>query len=185
MVVGSPVLRGRIGQHPQDRVDRLGDGQLRSQLEVGRGRRLVWIVDAREVVEPARIGLGVHALGITFGARLERGVDEDLDELQAVGDVLLTHQSPDRLVGRHERDDRHRAGVGKQAREVADSLDIAVAVGPGEPEIAADPSPQLVAVEQVGTPALLEQAQLERRSDRRLASARESGEPHGRPLGAE
>jgi hypothetical protein len=80
-------------------------------------------------------------------------------------------------VGRDQRDDGDAAGVGEQSRDVRDAPDVLVAGGGVEAEVAAEPVADVVAVEDVGEAALLDEAALQRGCDRRLARRREAREP--------
>ena len=77
-------------------------------------------------------------------------------------------------------------GVDEQFRRLADPADVLDPVGVGEAEVAVEPVADIVAVEQVGVPALEMQPLLDQVGDRRLAGAGETGEPeNARPLALE
>ena len=126
-------------------------------------------------------GASIEPLRVTPCAFLERRVDEDLHEL-AVRHHLPRHP-PLGAERRDEGDDHDKSRIGHQPCHLGHPADVLDAVGVREPEVAVQPVPDIVAVEDVGVAALRVQLLLEEVRDRRLARARQAGEPeHCRAL---
>ena len=176
----SPPRLERADELVDDVVD-VALGRPHAQLRAARA--LVGRPDAGEAGQVAGAGPGVEALGVAALALLDRRVDVDLEERQARGAVQAPRAG---AIGRHggdERDDRHDARVGEQPREVGDAPDVLGAVGLGEAQVARQAVAQVVAVEEVGGPPVVDEPPLERDRDRRLARGREAGQPdRGAPL---
>src|SRR5262249_52289801 len=107
----------------------------RVELELRLLRHLVRIVDAREPLEDARARLRIQTLAVARLANLERRRDVDLDEAAERLDHLA-HDLARRGIGRDRRADRDAAVLGDLARDVADTLDVEIAVLLREPELA-------------------------------------------------
>ena len=63
------------------------------------------------------------------------------------------------------------AAVGEQLGDLADAANVLLAVGCGEAQVLVEPMADVVAVENVGEPALLDQGVLQREGDGALAGA--------------
>ena len=137
--------------------------------------RLVGGRDAGEVRYFTLACLLIEALGVAALCDVERGVDEDLDELS------FFKKHPGHLtLGPERRDEaaqNHNTGVDHQLRDLADPADVLDPVRVGEPEVGVQPVPEVVAVQDVGPDPALMEALLERVGDRRLARAGEAREP--------
>ena len=83
------------------------------------------------------------------------------------------------------KDDQHdQPGIGHQPGDFADAADVLDPVGLGEAEIVVEAVADIVAVEQIGVPALGQQLLLDQIGDGRLAGAGKPGEPqHARASG--
>jgi hypothetical protein len=125
----------------------------------------------------------VEPLGVALLGERKRRVDIDLGELAGL------EQAPRELAlaakRRDQRDQHDQPRVDHQLRHLGDPADVLDTVGLGEPEVAVEAAADVVAVEQVGPAAELVQLQLEQVGDRRLAGAREAGEPDRAGLLAE
>ena len=73
-------------------------------------------------------------------------------------------------------------GIAHQLGDLADAADVLDAVGVGEAEIAVEPVPDIVAVEQHRVRAERQQLLFETVGDRRFAGAGQPGEPQDRGL---
>src|SRR5918997_7055853 len=94
--------------------------------EVGGGGRLVGVGDAGELLDLPGESLLVEALDVPLGANLERGIDEDLDEVDDPAPHLIARL----LVGRDGADDNTNPVASEQVRHEADPQDVYVAVVP-------------------------------------------------------
>ena len=167
--------RGRSGlKAALDVADQHGETVLDRQLvggddQIGLLGRLVGARDAGELGNLAGPGPSVEALGIADLAGLERGLDVDLVE-----GVLGGRPCPLAVasVGRDEARDDEEAGVGEEARDLADPADVLGAVVGAEAEIGVEPGADIVAVQDVDLIALGEELALEGKRQRRLAGAR-------------
>ena len=168
-------------EHGDDAVGRFLDPERRHvEVHVGALGRLVRPAGAGEVAEAARARLRVQALRVALGRELERDVDEHLDEL-----ALAEARARRRAVGperRHERGDHDEPRVGHELRHLGGAPVVLGAVGVAEAEILREPVAEVVAVEHERVPAERVQPPLDRVRDRRLARAREAGEPHDERL---
>ena len=79
--------------------------------------------------------------------------------------------------GRDERDNRDEAGIDHEPGNFRDTPDVLHPVGISEAEIAIEAVPDVVAIQDVGVHAALEEQLLKFVCDRRLAGARETREP--------
>ena len=91
---------------------------------LGRERLLVGIGHAGELGNLAGARLGVQPLHVSFLAYVDRGIDEDLDEVVDLSPDLVA----DVAVGRDRRRDRYHAVAGEDRRHPADAADVGVAV---------------------------------------------------------
>ena len=98
-------------------------------------------------------GAGVQALRVAPRALLDRRVDEHLDERQPRRLVQPPRGQPVLAERGDERDDRDRARVGEQPRDVRDAADVLRPRRGIEAEVAGEPVAEVVAVEQVGEAA--------------------------------
>src|ERR671915_2134864 len=71
------------------------------EREVGGGGRLVGVGDTRKLLDLPGEGLLVETLHVPLGAHLERGIDEDLDEVDDPAPHLVARL----FVGRDGADD--------------------------------------------------------------------------------
>ena len=152
---------------------RIGD---RVDPDLGVFRRLVGRIDAGEVLEVAAPRLLVEALGVPLLGHAERRVHEHLAELVLLHQ--LARQPPFRAERRDERHQHDQAGIHHQPRDLGDAADVLDAVGFGEAQVLVETVPHVVAIEQIRVPAQRVQLLLDDVGDRRLAGARQSGEPH-------
>ena len=149
--------------------------------QLGLERLLVRRGDAGEVLDLAGEGGRVEALRIAPRALLERGRDVDLDERR----VLLDERArvaAHLLVRRDRRDDHDRAGAREPRGDPADARDVRVAVLLREAEALREMRADDVAVEVVDDEAAPLELRLDDVRDRRLARAREPGEPEDEAL---
>ena len=137
--------------------------------------RLIGRVDAGEVLQLALPRLAVEALGIASFALGERRVDEDLHELVAL--QALARQPSLGAERRDERDQHDQAGIGHQVGRLDHAPDVLDPVGVGEAQVPVQAMADIVAIQRVGVPAERQQPLLDAVGDRRLARAREAGEP--------
>ncbi len=105
-------------------------------------------------------------------AELERRVHEDLEEIELVRRVQRGGRVAVGRVGAHEADERDDAGLREQSRDMRGAAHVLRARRLVEAEVAVETVAQVVAVEQEGGAADLEQALLDRGGDGRLARAR-------------
>ena len=180
------VLRRREPSCLAQRVDdarRRLVGRLVGGVDVDLGvlRRLVRRVDAGEVLQFAATRLAVQPLHVARLGDRERRVHVHLEEL-----ALAEQRTRHAALGAERRDERHQhdqAGVGHQLRHLGDATDVLDSIGVGEAEVAVQAVAHVVAVEQVGVSPERQQLLLDQVRDRRLAGAREAGEPqHRGPL---
>ena len=108
-------------------------------------------------------------------AFLQRRVDEHLEELargqRGAGQVALAAERRD------ERAKDDQPGIRHQARDFGDAADVLGAVGLREAEVLVEAVPDVVAVEHDRVHAGEVEAALDLVGDRRLARARQAGEP--------
>ena len=83
-------------------------------------------------------------------------------------------------VGADQADERDRPRLGEQPGDVRGAADVLATRGLVEAEVAVEAVAQVVAVEQEGRLAGFDQALLDGGGDRRLAGARQAGEPQRR-----
>ena len=158
-----------------------GFGLHRVDGQFGLLRRLIGTVNAGEVLDRARLGLFIKALGVTLHADFQRRVDKNLDEFGCANQ--LARHAP---LGTERRDERHQhnqAGIDEQLGGLADAADILHPVGVGETQIPVEAVADIVAIQQIGVLAVSHQALFHQIGDGGLARARQAGEPqHGRLL---
>src|SRR5262245_15312491 len=158
----------------QDLGRALRDGLLvRVAGDLGPERRLVRVADAGELLDLAGARLLVEALHVALLADGERRVDEHFDETRGV----LADLVADLAVRADRRADRDAAVLGERVRDPADAADVRVAVRLPEAEALRQVRAHDVAVEDLVVEVALLELALELRGDRRLAGAREAGEP--------
>ena len=109
------------------------------------------------------------------------GVSTKTSMNSPVADQLARH-APLGAERRDERDQHDQPGIDEQLGRLADAADVLHPVGIGEAEIAVEAVADIVAVEQIGVPALREQRALDQIGDGRLARAGQAGEPQHRRL---
>jgi hypothetical protein len=138
-------------------------------------RTLVRAVDAREVLQLAAAGLGVEPLGVPTLALGERCIDEYLEEF-ARREQTPRHPS---LVaeGRDEGHQHDEAGVGHQPGHLGDATDVLDPVGLGESQIAIEPLPDVVAVEQIGVATGFVQPPVKQVGESGFSGTRQAGKP--------
>ncbi len=138
-------------------------------------RRLVGLIDAGEILDLAGKRALVEALGVARDAFIERGIDENLDELALR--QQLAHHAPLGAERRDERAQHDEAGVGHQLGDFADAADVLDAVALGEAQVAVETVADIVAVEQQRMRTARVQAGFDQIGDGRFAGARQAGEP--------
>src|SRR5205823_1061303 len=185
--VGGPARAGPPSAARHDpalleQAEDLGDARLdglvtRADRELRLERRLVRGRDPGELRDLAGARLLVETLDVALLARLDRAVDEDLDEVARLHD--RPHLIAVRPVRRDERRQRHKARVGEELRDLADPADVLGAVGGGEAEVLVETVANVVAIEDVGAHAARAEVLLERDRDGGLPRAGESREPDG------
>src|SRR5450631_1625656 len=163
--------------------DRVHDQLCRRGLLVG-------TVDPREILERSLPRLAVEALRVARLARGEIRLDVDLEEAVALD--ARARPPPVVAIGRDERGDAYHARLGEQRRDLADAADILLPVLGTESEVDVEAAPNAVAIENKRCVTRIEQPPLEQHRKRRLAGARQAGQPYHRarvpealrPLGA-
>ena len=130
------------------------------------------------MLDPPGLGLGVEAFGIAPDAFLDRRVDKDLEKGGGAGQ--LAHHPPLGAERRDERADHDQPGLGHQLGDLAHAADVLDPVDVGKAEIAVEPVPHIVAVEQHRMPAAGQQLLLDQIGDRRFAGPRQPGQPQHR-----
>ena len=138
-------------------------------------------VDAGEVGQLAGAGARVEALRVALLAHLERRVDVDLEERQAAPPRAARARARGRAArGRRATRSRPCPASAISRATCATRRMFSRAVGGREAEVARQAVAQVVAVEEVGRAAGLDEAALERGGDRRLARRGQAGEPDRR-----
>ena len=120
---------------------------------------LVWRGDTGELLDLAGAGLLVEALQVALLAHLDRAVDEHLDEVPLLHDGA--HLVAVGAVGRDERGQGDQPGVREELRHLADAADVLGPVLGREAEVLVEAVADVVAVEDVGPDAALEETLLE------------------------
>ncbi|MPL71146.1 hypothetical protein SDC9_16917 [bioreactor metagenome] len=150
--------------------------------QLGGCRRFIGVRDPGEFLDLAFAGELVEALAVARFTFLERGGDMHFDE-GAVGLDHLAHGATGRGIGRDRGADRDAAVLGDLGGDIADALDVDVAVLFREAELRGQVLAHHVAVEQRHRAAAhFHQLDHQRVGDRRLARAGEAGEEHGEAL---
>ena len=156
----SPAVQGK---HPfdvaGDPVDRFRYGEaIRVDHQLASLGRFVRRGNTREIRDLAGPRLLVQPLGVAPLAGREIGLDEDFVEFpRCHGPRPLAV----RAVGRDERADDDEPGFGEQRRDLAHATDVLGPVVGAEAEIRVEPMTQIVAVQDVGLIAPIEQMTLE------------------------
>ena len=143
-------------------------------------------VDAGEAGQLARAGPRVQALRVAPLALLDRRVDEDLDERRARPRSCSSRASSRSAAIGETSETSATTPASANSRATWATRRMFSLRSPGvEAEVAGQPVADVVAVEQVGGAAGLDQRALERDGDRRLARGRQAGEPDRRAARAE
>src|SRR5829696_1162657 len=138
--------------------------------------RFVGVGDTGELFDLARESLLVEALHVPIRAHLQRGVDEDLDEVHDPAPYLV----PRLLVGRDGTDDHTNPVAREQVGDEPYPQDVYITVVPGEAEALGEVGPYDIPVEYLHGPFPVPELALDYLGDRGLARAREPGEPQGK-----
>src|SRR5436190_1278218 len=154
---------GALGDLLALRVDR----ELRGQ------RLLVRIRHTGELGKLPGQRAGVQPFRVASDALVERGLHVHLEERADA----LAHLVPDRAVGRNRGRDHRHPVPREQLRHVADPADVDVAVLARESQPPGEILAHLVPVEHFDGDAPTTQLRAHRRGERRLARARQTGEP--------
>src|SRR5213596_3439702 len=115
----------------------------------------------------------IQPFGVASDALVERGLHVHLEERADA----LAHLVPDRAVGRNRSRDHRHPVPREQLRHVADPADVDVAVLARESQPPGEILAHLVPVEHFDRDAPTTQLRAHRRGERRLAGARQPGEP--------
>ena len=145
-----------------------------SSVELRRERLLVGVGDAGEALDLARARALVEALHVAPLALLDRGAHEHLDEALAHPGARLVARSP---VGRDRGDERDHAVAREQVGHEGDAAHVHVAVLAREAEAGAEVLAHVVAVQHLDPVAAVAQLAGGEPADRRLARARQAGQP--------
>lgn len=171
-----------LGDRAAYSFDRLLDRFLAGvQHQVGAHGSLIRGVDTCHPGDLPGTRTGVQALGIAALAQLQWGVDEDFEEGQSGFAVKLGRLCAIALVRAHEADDRDRARLGEQARNVSGTTNVLGARLLVEAKVAVEPVAQVVTVQQEGMTAFEHQPLLDRHRYGRLAGGGQAGQPDRRP----
>ena len=98
------------------------------------------------------------------------------------GDVQGANSVAVLAVGADEAGHGDDAAVGEQFRDLADAANVLLAVGRGEAQVLVEAVADVVAVEDVGQPAALDQGVFEGERDGALAGSAQAGKPQCRAL---
>jgi hypothetical protein len=146
---------------------------VRLHHDLGLQRLLVGIADARELLDLPGTRLPVEPLHVARLAHLERRSHVDLDKIAA----QRPHPRPRRTVGADGCSDHHGAVPCHQVGDVADALDVRVAIFTREPQPLRQVRPHHVAVEHLDPLAEAPQPRRQRLCHRALPRPRQPGEP--------
>src|SRR5919112_1793700 len=116
--------------------------------EVGGVGRFVGVGDAGELFDLPRESLLVEAFHVPVGADLQRGVDEDLDEVHDPAPYLI----PRLFIGRDGAHDHPDPVAREQVGDEPYPQDVYVAVVPGEAQALGEVGPDDVPVEYLHEP---------------------------------
>lgn len=157
--------------------------RLRIDDEIGLGRLLIRVVDAREALDLTSPRARIHAALIRLLRVLEGRGDVDEEEVAVLRDGVAGL-----LAGILERRDRGGddggAGLGEFGGDEGDALDVCVAVFAREAEFGGELGADGVAEEQGdGAAALLVEGDLEGAGDRVFAAVLVAGQEDGEALG--
>ncbi len=138
-------------------------------------RRLVRAINSGEVFQFAASGFGVEAFRVAPFTLSQWCVDKDFKEFarseERAGVIAL------RTVGADERDDRDKAGIDKQARDLGNPANVFDAISLREAEILIQAKANFVTVEQIGVSTGSVQAPFQRVCNRGFAGCRKASEP--------
>ena len=175
------VKRKLANQGPANAVNTF-IGSLERRLEMNfRGEwRLVWAINSGEVLQFSASGFGVEALRVAAFTLGQWRVDKDFKELarfeERAGVIALG------TVGADERDDRDKAGIDKQARDLGNPANVFDAIGLGEAEILIQAKANFVTVEQIRVTTGSVQALFQRVRNRGFAGRGKASEPQAQRL---
>src|SRR5262249_4007273 len=138
-------------------------------------RRLVRIVNPREVLDLAAPRFGVQSLGVTLFADFQRRVNEDLDEMSSADHI--PHVVARRAVRADRRADGHAAVPHDLRSDKSDAADVDVPVGFAEPQTLRKARANDVAIQQRDRAAVFEHEREENLGRRGFARAAQPREP--------
>src|SRR5262249_15181977 len=148
-LLGDVAVRQDVAQIEQlgdNRVDTLADRELAGvERDLGIEWGLVGVINAGEALDLSGAGLGVEALDVALFADVDRGVAEDLDEVPP-GELAGVLAGP--AVGADHGAEGGAAVLGDEAGDVADTVDVLVAVFLAEAQPLRQMGPDLVAVQE-------------------------------------
>lgn len=122
---------------------------LRVDDEVGLGRHVVSLIDAREALDDTLTRLLVETLDVATLAHLERRLNEHLEERQIGVRVDLAGHPSVRRERRHEATERDHAGVGEESRDFGDTTHVLLAVLFTEAEVTVQTGAYVVTVQAI------------------------------------